>query len=154
MTRDWLEPNQNQEVFDFTSSPLSIKEAWIPNQAIWFFGTGVHPLLSLLAFWIKSLFLAPTTCLSIYWPVARQAVWAWTQWQDEGSWVHGHMLSSELRTVLCSGGRASVCGSLTALMPGTAWYRPTTRTFRLDEWILPTKGNTDRHLCLCLFSFS
>ena len=124
MTRGWPEPNQNQEVFDFTSSPLSIKEAWIPAQARWFLGTGVHPLLSLLAFWIKSLFLAPTTCLSIYWPVVRQPVWAWTQWQDEGSWVHGRMLSSELRTVLCPGGRASVCGSLTAYpwclaLPGT-----------------------------------
>ena len=42
-------------------SPFSKKEAWILTWASWFFGTLVHHLLSLLAFWIKSLFLAATT---------------------------------------------------------------------------------------------
>ena len=34
-----LEADQNQEMFDFTSSPLGIKEAQILTQARWFFGT-------------------------------------------------------------------------------------------------------------------
>ena len=56
----------NQEVFDFTPSLFSIKEAWILTQARWFFaGALAHHLLSLLAFRIKLLFHAPTTCLSI-----------------------------------------------------------------------------------------
>ena len=44
-----------------TPSPFSIKEAWILTLVRWFFGTLVHHLLSLLAFWIKSPFLALTT---------------------------------------------------------------------------------------------
>ena len=36
---------------------FSIKEAWILTRGRWFFGTLVHHLLRLLAFWIKSLFL-------------------------------------------------------------------------------------------------
>ena len=58
--------HQNQ---DFTPSPFSIKEARILTQGRWFFGTLVHHLLSLLAFRIKSLFLAPTAHFLIYWPV-------------------------------------------------------------------------------------
>ena len=42
-----------------TLSPFSIKEAWILTWIFW--GTLVHNLLHLLAFQIKSLFLAPTT---------------------------------------------------------------------------------------------
>ena len=59
------EADGKQEMFDFTRSPFSIKEDWILTQARWFFGTRVHHLLGLLAFWIKSLFLAPTTCALI-----------------------------------------------------------------------------------------
>jgi len=61
-----LKADGNQEVFDFTPSLFSIKEAWILTQARWFFaGALAHHLLSLLAFRIKLLFHAPTTCLSI-----------------------------------------------------------------------------------------
>ena len=60
-----LKADGNQEVFDFTPSLFSIKEAWL-LQARWFFaGALAHHLLSLLAFRIKLLFHAPTTCLSI-----------------------------------------------------------------------------------------
>ena len=62
-----LEADWNQEMFGFTPSPISIKEASILTQARWFFGTWVHHLIVLLAFWIKLLFLAPTICFSIYW---------------------------------------------------------------------------------------
>ena len=40
-----------------------------------------HHLIALLAFWIKSLFLAPTTCLLIYQPIVQRAVPAWPEWQ-------------------------------------------------------------------------
>ena len=43
----------------------------------------VYHLLHLPTFWIKSLFLGPTTHLSMYQPVIRQAVWAWTQEQKD-----------------------------------------------------------------------
>ena len=36
-----LETDQKQEMFDFTFSPFSIKEAWILIQARWFFGTQI-----------------------------------------------------------------------------------------------------------------
>ena len=49
------ESDQKQEMFDFTLFPFNIKEAWILIQGRWFFGTLVHHLLGLLAFWIKSL---------------------------------------------------------------------------------------------------
>ena len=52
------EADQNQGILGFTPSPFSIKEVWILSQPKWFFGTQVHHLLGLLAFWIKSLFLA------------------------------------------------------------------------------------------------
>ena len=39
------------------------------------------PGTRVLGFWIKSLFLAPRTHLSIYWPVMRWAVQDWTQLQ-------------------------------------------------------------------------
>ena len=48
---------------NYIPSPFSIKEAWILTQVRWFFGILIHHLLGLLAFWIKSLFLVPTTCL-------------------------------------------------------------------------------------------
>ena len=59
------EADGSQDVFDFTPSPFSIKGVWILTQARWFFGPWVHRLLSLLAFRIKSLFLASTTRLLI-----------------------------------------------------------------------------------------
>ena len=61
----WLKADGNQEVFDFTPSPFSIKGAWILIQARWFLGVWVNCFLSLLVFQIKQLFLAPTTCLPI-----------------------------------------------------------------------------------------
>ena len=71
------EADQNQEMFDLNPSTFSMKEAWLLTQARQLFGTQVHHLLSLPAFLIKSLFLAPTTRLSIYWPVMLWAVQAW-----------------------------------------------------------------------------
>ena len=62
-----------------TRSLFSIKDIWILTWVRWVFGTLVHYLLSLLAFQIKSLFLAPTTRLSIYWPVVQWAVRVWTR---------------------------------------------------------------------------
>ena len=59
-------------------STLNIKEAWLRTQGRWFSGTLAHHL-SLLAFWIKSLFLVPIVCLSAYWPAVWWAVPAWTQ---------------------------------------------------------------------------
>ena len=53
---------------NYTPSPFNIKEAWILIWVRWLFGTLVHHFLSLLAFWIKSLFLAPNLSLD-YWPV-------------------------------------------------------------------------------------
>ena len=54
-------------------TPFSInKEVWVLTWGRWFFGTLVHYLFSLLAFWIKSLFLAPKLRLSIYRPVVRE----------------------------------------------------------------------------------
>ena len=73
-TRKYLQ--QLITFFYFTSSsPLlcSIKETSIQTQARWFLGTLVHHLLRLLAFRIKSLSLAPTTHLLIYWPVVPRA---------------------------------------------------------------------------------
>ena len=55
--------------FYFIASPptlCSIKQTNIQTWARWFFGTLVHHLLGLLAFWIKSLFLDPTPPLSIF----------------------------------------------------------------------------------------
>ena len=52
------EADWNQERFDFTPSPFSIKEAWILTQARWLFGTQVHHLLSLLAFKLSHYFLS------------------------------------------------------------------------------------------------
>lgn len=69
----------NPEVFDFT--PSCFKETWAPTQARWFSGMWGHHLFGLLAFRIKSLFLAPTCCLSIYWHIVWWAVWAWTQYK-------------------------------------------------------------------------
>ena len=61
-----LKADGNQEVFDFTPSLFSIKEAWILTQAKWFFaGALAHHFLSLLAFRVRLLFHAPATCLSI-----------------------------------------------------------------------------------------
>ena len=47
----------------------SIKEISIQTWARCFFGTLVHHLLCLLAFWIKSLFLVPTPNFLIDWPL-------------------------------------------------------------------------------------
>ena len=57
-----LEADGNQEVFDFTPSPFSIKEAG------WVSGSWIHFLRGLPPFRIHSLFLAPATRLSICWP--------------------------------------------------------------------------------------
>ena len=75
-------------MFDFTSPFYNnIKETWILTQAKWFFETLVHYPLSLLAFWIKSLFLSPAIHLSINWPVmwwAHSSVLAWRiPWTEE-----------------------------------------------------------------------
>ena len=65
-------------------------------------------LLCLLAFWLKSLFFASTTCLTIYWPDVWWAQWAWTPWQ--GSWGAGKLPEDYLlnrrpsRAEDCSGG--------------------------------------------------
>ena len=58
---------------------LCIKGHWIWIEGVISFETFVCHLLGLLAFWWKSSFLAPTTCLSIYWLVMRQTeqAWAW-----------------------------------------------------------------------------
>ena len=48
----------------------SMNEISIQTQARWFFEMLVYHILGLLAFWIKLLFLAPKTCLLIYWHVA------------------------------------------------------------------------------------
>lgn len=68
-----------------TPSPFSIKEVWIQLRWDGFLWTLVHHLLSLLAFWIKSLFLAPTSCLSKYWLEVWQVAWdqnslRWGNW--------------------------------------------------------------------------
>ena len=67
--------------FYFTSSsppPLcSIKETSIQTLIRWYSRTLVHHLLWCPAFWIKSLFLASTPRLLIYWPVVWWADWAW-----------------------------------------------------------------------------
>ena len=55
---------QNQ---GFTISPFSIKETWLPTHREWVFGTLIHQLLGLQSFWIKFLFLAPTTQLLTCW---------------------------------------------------------------------------------------
>ena len=51
---------------------------WDGSSSNRFFGTPVHHLLCLLAVWIKSLFLASTTCVSICWPDIWWVIWAWT----------------------------------------------------------------------------
>ena len=57
------------KIQDFNPFTYSIKETWILTRRRWFFGTLVYHLLGLLDFWIKSLFLALTSHLSIYWLV-------------------------------------------------------------------------------------
>lgn len=49
-----------------TSLSFSIKETWVLTSVTWIFGTLVHHLLDLLAFQVKSLFLASTSHLSLY----------------------------------------------------------------------------------------
>lgn len=68
-----------------TPPPFSIKEAWMLLWVKWFFGRLVGHLMGLLAFQIKSLFLAPPSRLLIDWPVVWRAVWAWTQQQSYSS---------------------------------------------------------------------
>lgn len=59
LTHSPLEADRNLEVFDFTPSPFSIKEARILTQASWLpEGVAVCYILGLLAFSIKSLLLA------------------------------------------------------------------------------------------------
>ena len=79
-------------LFFFFFLSINVKEAWILTQARWFFGTRAHHLLGLLAFRIKSLFLAPTAPLSIYWHLVWRAVQDWTDCQwcgDCGNEVMG-----------------------------------------------------------------
>lgn len=65
--------------------PLSLlfcrKGAQIGTKGRWFFETLVCYRLSLLPFWWKLLFPAPTTCLWIYWPVTWPAEQAWIGYQ-------------------------------------------------------------------------
>ena len=73
-TCEWLQERRNEHIPSggwseprniwLYSLPFSIKEAWILTQVRWFSGAWVHHLLGLLAFWIKSLFLAPAPRLS------------------------------------------------------------------------------------------
>ena len=82
----WLKPGdilQDLWPFYFTSSPpphlCSIKEANIQTLIGWYSRTLVHHLLGCPTFWIKSLFLASTPRLPIYWPVVQQAEQAGTR---------------------------------------------------------------------------
>ena len=77
---NWTTTTKNHLLY-FTASPPLLcftKETRIQTQGRWFFGTRIHHLLDLVAFWIKPIFLVPTTHRWIYWPVMRQAVWACT----------------------------------------------------------------------------
>ena len=51
----------------------SIIETSIQTWTRWFFVTWIHQLLCLLVFQIKSLFLAPRTCLSMYCPFVESS---------------------------------------------------------------------------------
>ena len=66
------------------SSPSSVKKEpkFRPGQD-GFFEILVYHFLSLLTFQLKSLFLAPTTCLLIYWPVLQLTEVAWAQQQSQ-----------------------------------------------------------------------
>ena len=75
------EADGNQEVFDFTLSPFSIKRTWILTQAPLVFGAQAHHPLGLLAFWIKPFYWIkpisrPNTLSLDYWRVVQGAVWA------------------------------------------------------------------------------
>ena len=73
-----------------TTNPFTTQETWTLTWGRWFYGTPAHHLLGLPASQIKSLFLAPTTHHSFYWPfecsdsysiafiVMQRAVQAWT----------------------------------------------------------------------------
>ena len=89
----------------FTPDPFSIKKAWILTQGRWVFGTVVPHLLSLLAFWIKSLFLVPTAGLLTYWPVTRRAV------QQEVGKTH-HYSSNQVNPKFRQGLHYSLCTNL------------------------------------------
>lgn len=89
------EVDGNQEGFDFTLSPFSVKQAWILTQPRWFLGIWVHHYFDLPAFQTKSLFLAPTTHLLIYWPVLQEAIWlgnTMTLPTPKRGWVSAHWL--------------------------------------------------------------
>lgn len=60
-------------------SQLNIKGPWILTEKRWFSERLVCHLLNLLAFQLKSSFLAPTTHLPIYWPVMQWAGRPWAQ---------------------------------------------------------------------------
>ena len=57
-----------QEYWSGVLLPSPYKRILNSNSRRLFFGILVHRLLRLLVFWVKSLFLAPTACLLIYWP--------------------------------------------------------------------------------------
>ena len=75
-----LEADQNQEMFDITLSPFSIKEAWILDRQD---GSLGHKSTNFSVCWIseKNLSSLSQQLLSTYWLAVRQAVWAWTWWQ-------------------------------------------------------------------------
>ena len=101
-TSSW-EALQNQ---GFTISPFSIKETWLPTHRGWVFGTLIHHLLGLQSFWIKFLFLAPTTQLLLNYQLVVQGERAWTQLHVAGStlsppsqrhWRRGAMITGSAR---------------------------------------------------------
>ena len=77
-----------------TTNTFTTQETWTLTRGRWFYGTPAHHLLGLPASQIKSLFLAPATHHSFYWPfecsnsysiafiVMQRAVQAWTQSQS------------------------------------------------------------------------
>ena len=80
------------------SSPFNIKETWILTQEMVLWDSGPHSL-HLLAFWIKSWMLAPTTRLSIYWPAVRWAVQAWAWWQHQNQAHNGRCWRAFLKWI-------------------------------------------------------
>ena len=54
--------------------PFASEKPEFYRELRWFFRTLVHHLLGFLALQIKSLFLVPTSHLSVYWSVVQQAV--------------------------------------------------------------------------------
>ena len=65
-------PRSLQQPATRPHSPFRIKEAWIPTELRWSFGTRVHHL-GLGAFWTRLQFFAPTPPFLIYGPVVLRS---------------------------------------------------------------------------------